>query len=74
MLDLTPYLLRWYVQIYSRIIISKSHENTLVIYIHHTYFSQEVNNPKCPLETFDPTYVDVSCETLLKDHGVQLPW
>ena len=27
-LDLTPYLLRWYVQICSRIIMSKSHENT----------------------------------------------
>ena len=29
-LDLTPYLLRWYVQIYPRIIISKSHEYTLL--------------------------------------------
>ena len=24
--------------------------------------------------TFDPTYVNVSCVTLPKDHCVQLPW
>ena len=29
-LDLTPYLLRWYVRIYPRIMMSKSHENTLL--------------------------------------------
>ena len=48
-LDLTPYLLRWYVRIYPKIIMSKSHENTLL-----TNFSQKVNNPERPLDDLWP--------------------
>ena len=52
MLDLTPYLLRWYVQIYPRIIMSKSHENILLTIFKN--FSQQVNNPKWPLDDLWP--------------------
>ena len=54
-LDLTLYLLmwRWYVRIYPRIIMSKSHENTLLT-IFHKNLSQKVNNLKWHLDDLWP--------------------
>ena len=65
-LDLTPYLLLWYMQLYPKIICPSPMK------IHYwsffKNFSQKVNNPKWPLTP----HVDVSCVTLPKDHCAQL--
>ena len=45
-------LLKWYVRIYPRIIMSKFHENTLLPFFKN--FGQKVNNPKWPLHDLWP--------------------
>ena len=86
-LDLTPYLLRWYVQIYPRIIMPKSHENTLlriIVFKSHGSMSRYVDTVTLfskklelqvddPKMTFDPTYVEITSVTLSKDRCIPSP-
>ena len=51
-LDLTPYLSRWYVRIYPSIIMSKSLENKLLTIFQK--LSQKVNNLKWPQDDLCP--------------------
>ena len=74
---LTPHLLRSYVWLYPRIIVSKSHENTSKYVDTVTFFFWKKKlEPKVidPKMTFDPTSVEVTRVTLPKDHCVQVPW
>ena len=72
---LTPHLLRSYVWLYSRIIVSKSHENTSKYVDTVTFFWKKLELKVIdPKMTFDPTSVEVTCVTLPKDHCVQVPW
>ena len=66
---LTPHLLRSYVWLYPRTIVSKSHENTSKYVDTVTFFAKNLNQL-----TFDPTSVEVICVTLPKDHCVQVLW
>ena len=73
-LDLTAYLFRWYVRIYPRIIISKSHGNTLL-----TTFQKLSPKGQLPLMTFRWPLNHIcwcpmcdSTQRLL--YCVQLPW
>ena len=71
---LTPHLLRSHVWLYPRIIVSKSHENTSKYVDTVNLFAKTWIKVIDPYMTFDPTYVEVTCVTLPKDHCVQVPW
>ena len=73
---LIPHLLRSYVWLYPRIIVSKSHENTSKYVEYSDLFLQKTwargsLTPRWPLT---PTSVEVTCVTLPKDYCVQVPW
>ena len=74
--NLNPHLLKSYVWLYPRIIVSKSHENTSKYVDTVTFLCKKKIEPKVidPLMTFDPTSVEITCVTLPKDHCVQVPW
>ena len=72
--SLTLHLLRSHVWLYPRIIVSKSHENTSKYRDTVTFLQKIWRKGHWPLMTSDPTFVEVTCLTVPKDHCVQVPW
>ena len=62
---LTPHLLRSYVWLYPRIIVSKSHDN-ISKYVDTVTFFATLKLEKTESLTFDPTSVEVTCVTLIQ--------
>ena len=60
--------------LYPRIIVSKSHENTLKYVDTVTLFAKTWNKGQWPLDDLWPHICWVLCVTLPKDHCVQVPW
>ena len=69
---LTPHLLRSHVWLYSRIIVSKSHEHTSKYVDTVTVFAKTWTKGHWLLDDLWPHIVEVLCVTLPKDHCVQV--
>ena len=73
--SMTPLLLRSYVWLYPRIIVSKSHENMSKYVDTVTLSCKNLNKRSLtPRWHFDPKSVKVTWVILPKVHSVQVPW